>query len=137
MLLAAPHGRGYGTGLIYFHHENDYWDSHVPTGSNISTPLRPIFLDLWRSNLGPEGRMPPHTQGPAFGYNNTCPSDPVRFAECATEGHCTVLGEFADHDYGGCARASPDPAAIPSLSLTLKRCLPSGCQMRTLCWRGK
>ena len=81
--------------------------------------------------------MPPHTQGPAFGYNNTCPSDPVRFAECATEGHCTVLGEFADHDYGGCARASPDPAAIPSLSLTLKRCLPSGCQTRMRCWLGR
>lgn len=96
----TPHGRGYLTGLSYFNHENDYWDSHVPTGSAISTEERPILLDLWRTNLGPEGAAAPYTQGPAWGYNSTCPRLPEnseRPGECLVLGECTVIGKYADH----------------------------------------
>ena len=79
-------------------------DSHVPTGSATSSEERPIFLDLWRTNLGPEGGAAPYTQGPAWGYNNTCPRLPEqseRPGECLVLGECTALGKYGDHDYGG------------------------------------
>lgn len=42
---------------------------------------------------------PLHSQGPAWGYNNTCPRSPN--GECIVEGHCTTIGPYSDHEYGG------------------------------------
>lgn len=92
-----------------------YWDSHVPTGSANSTIARPIFRDLWATNLPiklPLAGSKLDTrgmQGPAWGYNNTCPraisskdtGGPVHAGECPVLGHCVRLGELADHHYGG------------------------------------
>lgn len=101
----TPYGRGYMKGLHYYHHENDYWDSHVPTGSaNTTNPLRPILDDLWQTNLLGGG----HGQGPAWGFNNTCarlqkkdPAVAVGAGECPVFGGCTLLGEHSDRASGG------------------------------------
>jgi len=54
----TPHGRGYQTSMHYFHHANNYWNSHVGKCNKTS------IVDLWLANE--------HMEGPAFGFNSTC-----------------------------------------------------------------
>lgn len=58
----TPHGRGYQSGLWYFHHDNDYWSMSYQLKCN-----RTSMTDLWikDSNVNVSGR-------PARGYNSTC-----------------------------------------------------------------
>mmetsp|Transcript_13788 Transcript_13788/g.50210 ORF Transcript_13788/g.50210 Transcript_13788/m.50210 type:complete len:561 (+) Transcript_13788:81-1763(+) len=50
----TPKGRGYESSLIYFHHQNDYWDMEAGNAAckleNITRPR-----DLWKSDADSEG----------------------------------------------------------------------------------
>jgi hypothetical protein len=54
--------RGYKTGMMYWHHDNDYWSMSYQLRCNGSS-----MTDLWHA---PPGN--PTAQGPALGFNNTC-----------------------------------------------------------------
>ena len=60
----TPEGRGYHTGMNYFHHDNDYWSMAYQLKCNVSGKVSNM-IDLWR-------KPPSATGEPAHGYNNTC-----------------------------------------------------------------
>ena len=99
----TPHGRGYSTGLHYYHHCNDYWNYVDGMKCKQSNGDLVSVVDLWQTNLEQA-----NLQGPAHGYNNTCAggmgnssagrASPADHGSSDRVGDtCTRIGPKSDH----------------------------------------
>jgi arylsulfatase I/J len=80
----TPHGRGYDTSLLYFHHANDYW-----TSIDDSPCHNKSIVDLFA------------TTGPAIGLNNSFLCSQQNQAGCKYEDEIfveEVLQRINEHD---------------------------------------
>jgi hypothetical protein len=98
----TPHGRGYQSGLHYFHHDNDYWSMAYQLRCNGTA-----MTDLWHTPVYSSTGF----GVPACGFNNTCTTEQPAGAE---QPACRP-GPYGDHWWGGYEDALLEQAVLDGI----------------------